>query len=90
MNIEIIGDIPKTSISDVKKVPMDVFKASGELKTGVCIFNRDKVAGVMIIQEEHESMQKLIEKLEEKALYARAENRVNRVNRKSKLIQEKS
>lgn len=68
MAIEMIRDIPKGSISDVKRSPMDIFKKSEELKQGVYILNRDNVAGVMLSKEQYEHLIYLIDELEEKLL----------------------
>lgn len=65
-----IRGIPKSSITDIKKAPMNVFKVSEELKQGVYIFNRDKVAGVVVSQEEYEGLHQLVEELESQLLYA--------------------
>jgi PHD/YefM family antitoxin component YafN of YafNO toxin-antitoxin module len=47
-------EVPTASITDVKKSPMDVFAQAREEGTGVYIFNREKVAGVMITREQYE------------------------------------
>ncbi len=56
-------EVPTTSITEVKKSPMDVFKQAREAGTGVYVFNREKVAGVMLTQEQYETLlQELAEK----------------------------
>ena len=40
-------DVPTSSITEVKKSPMDVFAQARKAETGVYIFNREKIAGVM-------------------------------------------
>ncbi|MGX7351214.1 prevent-host-death protein [Enterococcus canis] len=55
-------EVPTASITDVKKSPMEVFQLAREKGTGVYIFNREKVAGVMITQEQYE---RLVDDLEE-------------------------
>lgn len=56
-------EVPTTSITEVKKSPMDVFKQAREVGTGVYVFNREKVAGVMLTQEQYETLlQELAEK----------------------------
>ncbi|SJN25029.1 hypothetical protein FM115_03200 [Marinilactibacillus psychrotolerans 42ea] len=78
MAIEMIRNIPKGSISDVKKSPMDIFKKSEELKQGVYILNRDNVAGVMISKQQYEGLLDLIEELEEKVLETKVAERLAR------------
>jgi|TARA_B100000809_G_C15105352_1_gene518526 PHD/YefM family antitoxin component YafN of YafNO toxin-antitoxin module len=56
-------DVPFKSISDVKKSPMTIFKEAEERNNGVYIFNRDKVAGVVLTQEQYENMNNEIEAL---------------------------
>lgn len=67
---------PLFSINDLKKVTMEVFRVSEELKQGVYIFNRDKVAGVVVSQEEYEGLHQLIEELESKLLYSETVKRL--------------
>ncbi|MGI6156070.1 MAG: type II toxin-antitoxin system Phd/YefM family antitoxin, partial [Enterococcus lemanii] len=56
-------EVPTTSITEVKKSPMDVFQQAREARTGVYVFNREKVAGVMLTQEQYETLlQELAEK----------------------------
>ncbi|MBS7577575.1 MULTISPECIES: type II toxin-antitoxin system Phd/YefM family antitoxin [unclassified Enterococcus] len=47
-------EVPTASITDVKKSPTEVFKIAEQTQTGVYIFNREKVAGVMISQAQYE------------------------------------
>ncbi|MCG1010918.1 hypothetical protein J4760_12890 [Salinicoccus sp. ID82-1] len=56
-------DVPFKSISDVKKSPMTIFEEAKERNNGVYIFNRDKVAGVVLTQDQYESMNSEIEAL---------------------------
>lgn len=49
-------DVPTTSITEVKKSPMDVFQQAREAGTAVYVFNREKVAGVMLTQEQYETL----------------------------------
>lgn len=49
-------EVPTTSITDVKKSPMDVFNQAREAGTAVYVFNREKVAGVMLTQEQYEQL----------------------------------
>jgi len=76
MTIDMIRGILKSSIATVKKAPMTVFKVSEELEQGIYIFNRDKVVGVIVSQEEYEGLYHLIEELESKVLYAEAVTRL--------------
>ncbi|MBV7389313.1 type II toxin-antitoxin system Phd/YefM family antitoxin [Enterococcus alishanensis] len=55
-------DVPTSSITDVKKSPMDVFGQARKAGTGVYVFNREKVAGIMLTQEQYEE---LLEELSE-------------------------
>lgn len=56
-------DIPTTSISEVKRSPMEAFHKAAEEAAGVYVFNRDKVAGVMVTKEQYESLNHTIEDL---------------------------
>ena len=56
-------DIPTTSISDVKRSPMEAFQRADCEAAGVYVFNREKVAGVMLTQQQYESLNKEIEEL---------------------------
>lgn len=76
MAIEMMQNIAKGSITDVKKSPMDIFKKSEELKQGVYILNRNDVAGVMLNQKLYEALLNQIEELEEKAFEAEAGRRI--------------
>lgn len=58
-----ILDIPTTSISDVKRSPMEAFQRADREAAGVYVFNREKVAGVMLTQQQYESLNKEIEEL---------------------------
>lgn len=49
-------EVPTTSITEVKKSPMDVFNQAREAETAVYVFNREKVAGVMLTQEQYENL----------------------------------
>ena len=56
-------EVPTSSITEVKKSPMDVFQQARKEKTGVYIFNREKIAGVMLTQELYESLVKELDEL---------------------------
>lgn len=49
-------EVPTTSITEVKKSPMDVFQQARDAETGVYVFNREKIAGVMLTQEQYETL----------------------------------
>ncbi len=49
-------EVPTTSITEVKKSPMDVFDQARQAGTAVYVFNREKVAGVMLTQEQYENL----------------------------------
>lgn len=49
-------EVPTTSITEVKKSPMDVFQQARDNGTGVYVFNREKIAGVMLTQEQYEDL----------------------------------
>ncbi|EOT51345.1 MULTISPECIES: hypothetical protein [Enterococcus] len=59
-------EVPTSSITEVKKSPMDVFQQARKEKTGVYIFNREKIAGVMLTQELYESLVKELDDLRAK------------------------
>lgn len=59
-------EVPTSSITEVKKSPMDVFQQARKEKTGVYIFNREKIAGVMLTQELYESLVKELDDLRTK------------------------
>ncbi|WP_265457098.1 type II toxin-antitoxin system Phd/YefM family antitoxin [Enterococcus sp. HY326] len=54
-------EVPTSSITEVKRSPMEVFEQARKEGTGVYIFNREKVAGVMVTKDQYE---KLVEELE--------------------------
>lgn len=58
-------EVPTASITDVKKSPMDVFQEARDEGTGVYIFNREKVVGVMITREQYELLLSGLESSEE-------------------------
>lgn len=49
-------EVPTSSITEVKRSPMDVFAQARDAGTSVYIFNREKVAGVMLTQEQYETL----------------------------------
>lgn len=76
MAIEMLQNIAKGSITDVKKSPMDVFKKSEELNQGIYILNRNDVAGVMLSKDFYEQLLTRIEELEEVAFETEAARRI--------------
>lgn len=61
-------EVPTSSITEVKRSPMDVFDQARKAKTGVYIFNREKVAGVMLTQEQYETLLQELEALRNAAV----------------------
>lgn len=61
-------EVPTSSITEVKRSPMDVFAQAREAGTGVYIFNREKVAGVMLTQEQYETLLHELESLRQLAV----------------------
>lgn len=49
-------EVPTSSITEVKRSPMEVFDIARKEETGVYIFNREKVAGVMLTKELYEKL----------------------------------
>lgn len=66
-------EVPTSSITEVKKSPMSVFKQAEEAETGVYIFNREKVAGVMLTQELYEGLLEELEQLRDQQITAMPE-----------------
>lgn len=60
-------EVPTSSITEVKRSPMDVFDQARKTETGVYIFNREKVAGVMLTQEQYETLLQELADLRQKA-----------------------
>lgn len=60
-------EVPTSSITEVKRSPMDVFDQARKAETGVYIFNREKVAGVMLTQEQYETLLQELVDLRQKA-----------------------
>ena len=71
-----ILDVPTTSISEVKRSPMEIFQKATHEASGVYVFNREKVAGVMLTQQQYESLNKEVDCLEEQIIDLIAENRL--------------
>ncbi|OTP12479.1 hypothetical protein A5844_000712 [Enterococcus sp. 10A9_DIV0425] len=56
-------EVPTSSITEVKRSPMDVFDQARKAETGVYIFNREKIAGVMLTQTQYETLLQELETL---------------------------
>ena len=69
-------DIPISSISEVKRSPMDIFQRADKEAAGVYIFNREKVAGVMLTQKQYETLNKEIDELYDQIADLIAEKRL--------------
>lgn len=82
-------EVPTTSITEVKKSPMDVFQQARDARTGVYVFNREKIAGVMLTQEQYETLlQELEESRQKIALTERADTQAASVSIAEKLAPE--
>lgn len=82
-------EVPTTSITEVKKSPMDVFQQARDARTGVYVFNREKIAGVMLTQEQYETLlQELEESRQKIALTERADTQAASVPIAEKLTPE--
>lgn len=82
-------EVPTTSITEVKKSPMDVFQQARDARTGVYVFNREKIAGVMLTQEQYETLlQELEESRQKIALTEGAANQAASVSIAEKLAPE--
>ena len=71
-----ILDIPTSSISEVKRSPMEIFQKADKEAAGVYIFNREKVAGVMLTQKQYESLNKEVDGLYDQIADLIAEKRL--------------
>lgn len=71
-----ILNVPITSISNLKRSPMEAFEKANKENTGVYVFNREKVAGVMLTQKQYESLNNEIEELYDQMADLVAEKRV--------------
>lgn len=69
-------DVPLTSISEVKRSPMDIFFKASKEGSGVYVFNREKIAGVMLTQKQYESLLDEIEELADQLTKLKAEERL--------------
>lgn len=71
-----ILDVPISSISEVKRSPMEIFKKADKEAAGVYVFNREKVAGVMLTQKQYETLNEEVDSLYDKIADLIAENRL--------------
>lgn len=71
-----ILDIPTSSISEVKRSPMEIFQKADKEAAGVYIFNREKVAGVMLTQKQYESLTREVDGLYDQIADLIAEKRL--------------
>lgn len=76
MITEMIGNIPTTSITDLKTNPMGVIDQSKQLKDPVYLLNRNKPVAVIMDNEQYEIMREHIEILEERVLDMETEKRL--------------
>ena len=82
-------EVPTTSITEVKKSPMDVFQQARDARTGVYVFNREKIAGGMLTQEQYKTLlQELEESRQKIALTERADTQAASVSIAEKLAPE--
>ncbi|MDN6640052.1 MAG: type II toxin-antitoxin system Phd/YefM family antitoxin [Tetragenococcus sp.] len=56
-------EVPTTSITEVKRSPMEVFEQAKQAGTAVYVFNREKVAGVMLTQDQYETLLQELDEL---------------------------
>lgn len=71
-----ILNILTSSISEVKRSPMDIFKRAAKEDKGVYIFNREKIAGVMVTQKQYEAFYQKNELLQDYIIELIAEKRL--------------
>lgn len=64
-----LPEIPMLSITDIKEAPMTGFIEAEDRGTGVYITNRGKVVGVMLTQEQYESLVTELRDLREQTKY---------------------
>lgn len=75
MSMKIL-DIPTSSISEVKRSPMEVFQKADKEAAGVYVFNREKIAGVMLTQKQYETLNKEVDDLYDQIADLIAEKRL--------------
>ncbi|WP_161879292.1 type II toxin-antitoxin system Phd/YefM family antitoxin [Alkalibacterium sp. MB6] len=80
MSTHMIGNIPTSSITEMKKNPMHIIEESRELNEPIYLLNRNRPVAVVMDKERYEAMQYLIEELEDKLLEAKALKRINDID----------
>jgi len=68
--------VPTANVSDVKKSPGEIFARAEKANSGVYIFNRGTVAGVMLTREQYESLNNQLEELTDKLFDAEISRRL--------------
>jgi len=68
--------VPTANVSDVKRSPSEVFARAAKANNGVYIFNRGTVVGVMLTQEQYETLNNQLEELTEMLFDAEAARRL--------------
>lgn len=71
-------NVPISNMTNLKKSPKNVFNIAKEAQTGVYIFNRDEVTGVVMDVEGYEKMVKKLDDLQEKLWEAEVAQRLNK------------
>jgi hypothetical protein len=69
--------VPTATITEVKQSPVSIFGKARETNTGVYVFNRGYVAGVMLTREQYEGLVYAAEDLQDRLVDARAAQRIN-------------
>ena len=69
--------VPTASITEVKKSPDTVFALAADANNAVYVFNRGTVSGIMMTQEQFESLNRQIEELEDRVLDAEVARRLS-------------
>jgi PHD/YefM family antitoxin component YafN of YafNO toxin-antitoxin module len=77
-------DVPTASISEVKRSPRQVFALADESNNAVYVFNHGTVAGVMLTEQQFESLYERTEQLEEKLLDMEAALRLTKTKVKTR------
>jgi hypothetical protein len=79
MTKKILNTLTST-ISELKKSPMDVFRRASKENEGVYVLNRKKIVGIILAQEKYESLIKENDCLQDKVVELVAENRLLKEN----------
>ncbi|HFQ3343223.1 TPA: type II toxin-antitoxin system Phd/YefM family antitoxin [Enterococcus faecium] len=79
-------EVPTSSITEVKRSPMDVFAQARDAGTGVYIFNREKVAGVMLTQEQYETLLQELDVLRQTVKVERKEINEEPINKTASVV----